>query len=70
MIGAVFGGAWILLQPWKDPSRSPFATPREVKLLWNKAPAIWFPWLGRASCKADHFRAAPGLRVSERAEAR
>ena len=39
----------------EGPSRSPFAAPREVKLLWNKAPAIWFPWLGRASCKADQL---------------
>jgi hypothetical protein len=28
-------------------------TPKDVKPLWNKGPAIWFPPLGRACCKAD-----------------
>ena len=43
--------------------------PKDVKQHWNKAPAIWFPWLGWAHCNADHCKRAPILVRAEQKQA-
>ena len=61
-ICAVFGGAPELLQPWKDRVACVGLTaPRDVKPIWNKGPAIWFPRLGRARCKLHDAAQRAGL---------
>ena len=52
-IGAVFGDAAGLLQPWKDFECVRLAAPEILMHDWNKGPGIWFPPPGRACCTAD-----------------
>jgi hypothetical protein len=58
-IGAVFGGAWILLQPWKD-SDGPTGLPQRSKAQLEQSTGHLVSVAGPGkSCKADNFRAAP-----------
>jgi hypothetical protein len=59
-----------LFQPWKDCPLVDFHRPQsDVKCLWNKGPAIWFPKVGlgtaatlmRCGGQADAYRDAARL---------
>jgi hypothetical protein len=50
-----------LLQPWKDrPLFDFFTAPSDVKCLWNKGPAIWFPKVGPGTAATLEALRRPG----------